>query len=127
MRLGLVAYAGSAFLVQAPTFERASILEAIDRFQTQRGTNIGEGLLVSLQALFPEDRQRSLRNDPPALPVIPTIEHHEDASEIDTAEDLLRIAGPLGSTTSTWVSPPQANRAAPIPRPASRLAPGKVR
>ena len=54
VRLGLVAYAGAAMLVQAPTFERAEILEAISRFQTQRGTNIGSGLLTSLEALFPD-------------------------------------------------------------------------
>lgn len=54
VRLGLVAYAGAAMLVQTPTFERESIIAAISRFQTQRGTNIGSGLLTSLEALFPD-------------------------------------------------------------------------
>ncbi len=54
VRLGLVVYAGAAMLVQAPTFDRTQILEAIDRFQPQRGTNIGSGLLVALQGLFPD-------------------------------------------------------------------------
>ncbi len=54
VRLGLVAYAGAAMLVQPPTFERAEILAAISRFTTQRGTNIGGGLLTSLEALFPD-------------------------------------------------------------------------
>lgn len=54
VRLGLVAYAGAAMLVQPPTFEREEILKAIDRFTTQRGTNIGSGLLTALQALFPD-------------------------------------------------------------------------
>jgi Ca-activated chloride channel family protein len=68
VRLGLVVYAGTALMVQAPTFDRTQILEAIDRFQTQRGTNIGGGLLVSLQALFPDadfsdlQRGRDLRD-----------------------------------------------------------------
>jgi Ca-activated chloride channel family protein len=68
VRLGLVVYAGAAMLVQAPTFDRTEILAAIDRFQTQRGTNIGGGLLVSLQALFPDadfsdlQRGRDLRD-----------------------------------------------------------------
>ncbi|MBX7198741.1 MAG: VWA domain-containing protein [Rhodospirillaceae bacterium] len=54
VRLGLVAYAGAAMLVQPPTFERTEILAAIARFTTQRGTNIGGGLLTSLEALFPD-------------------------------------------------------------------------
>ena len=54
VRLGLVAYAGAAMLVQPPTFERTEILTAISRFTTQRGTNIGGGLLTSLEALFPD-------------------------------------------------------------------------
>ncbi len=54
VRLGLVAYAGAAMLVQPPTFERSEILTAISRFTTQRGTNIGGGLLTSLEALFPD-------------------------------------------------------------------------
>jgi len=53
-RIGVVAFAGSAQLVQAPTLDRDEVMGAIDRFQLQRGTNIGGGILVSLQTLFPE-------------------------------------------------------------------------
>jgi Ca-activated chloride channel homolog len=53
-RIGVVAFAGSAQLVQAPTLDREQIVAAIDRFQLQRGTNIGGGMLVSLQTIFPE-------------------------------------------------------------------------
>ncbi len=52
-RIGIVAFAASALLVQAPTNNREELNQAIDRFQTQRGTAIGSGLLVSLQTLFP--------------------------------------------------------------------------
>jgi len=52
-RIGIVGFAGTALLVQAPTNNREDLYAAIDRFQTQRGTAIGSGLLVSLQTIFP--------------------------------------------------------------------------
>lgn len=53
MRIGIVAFASTALLVQSPTFEREELLAAIDRFQTQRGTAVGSGILTSLRTLFP--------------------------------------------------------------------------
>ncbi len=54
VRIGVVAFAASALLVQAPTFNREDILKAIEHFELQRGTAIGSGILVSLKTLFPE-------------------------------------------------------------------------
>jgi Ca-activated chloride channel homolog len=53
-RLGVVAFAGTAMVVQAPTLNRDEVLAAIDRFQLQRGTNIGGAILVALQTIFPD-------------------------------------------------------------------------
>src|SRR5947208_6280652 len=53
-RIGVVAFAGTASLVQPPTQSREDVLAAIDRFQLQRATAIGSGILVSLQAIFPD-------------------------------------------------------------------------
>jgi Ca-activated chloride channel homolog len=53
-RIGLVTFAGSAALVQPPTRERQELIDAIDRFTLQRGTAVGNGLLVSLKTLFPD-------------------------------------------------------------------------
>jgi Ca-activated chloride channel homolog len=53
-RIGVVAFAGTAQLVQAPTLNRDDVLAAIDRFQLQRGTATGSGILVSLATLFPD-------------------------------------------------------------------------
>ncbi len=53
-RIGIVAFAGTVNLVQQPTLDREEIYSAIDRFQLQRGTNIGGAILTSLQTLFPE-------------------------------------------------------------------------
>jgi len=53
VRVGVVAYADSAQLVQPPTSRREDVMTAIDRFQLQQGTAIGSGILVALGAIFP--------------------------------------------------------------------------
>ena len=55
VRIGIVAFAGSASVVQKPTSDRRDLDEAIDRLQLQLHTAIGSGIIVSLAALFPED------------------------------------------------------------------------
>jgi Ca-activated chloride channel homolog len=54
-RIGLVAFAGTALAVQRPTTDREELLKVIDRLQPQKGTAVGEAMLVSLQALFPKE------------------------------------------------------------------------
>ena len=53
-RLGIVSFAGTAAVVQAPTDNREDIFGAIERLQVQRATAIGSGILVSLATLFPD-------------------------------------------------------------------------
>jgi len=53
-RIGVVSFAGTASVVQAPTQSREDVLSAIDRFQLQRGTAIGSGIIVSLATIFPD-------------------------------------------------------------------------
>ncbi len=53
-RIGVVSFAGTAALVQSPTQSREDVIAAIDRFQLQRGTAVGSGILVSLKTLFPD-------------------------------------------------------------------------
>lgn len=53
-RVGIVAFAATAALVQAPTRSRDDVLAAVDRFQLQRGTAIGSGLVLALATLLPE-------------------------------------------------------------------------
>ena len=52
-RVGVVAFAATALVVQHPTQNREDILAAIDRLQLQRGTAIGSGIIVSLSTIFP--------------------------------------------------------------------------
>jgi Ca-activated chloride channel family protein len=53
-RVGIVSFAATATLVQPPTRNREDLIAAIDRFQMQRGTAIGSGIIVSLATLFPD-------------------------------------------------------------------------
>lgn len=54
VRIGVVAFAGTATVAQAPTRNREDIVAAIDRFQLQRATAIGSAIIVSLATIFPE-------------------------------------------------------------------------
>ena len=54
IKVGIVAFAGTASVVQPPTLSREDLVAAIDKFQLQRGTAIGNGIVVSMAELFPE-------------------------------------------------------------------------
>ena len=75
VRVGIVAFAGSAQVTQLPTVNRDDLTAAIDSFQLQRGTATGNGIMMSLATLFPDagidiaalgprDGARPLRADP---------------------------------------------------------------
>lgn len=75
VRVGIVAFAGTASVVQPSTLSREDLVAAIDKFQLQRGTAIGNGIVVSLAEIFPQagisldamqngrDRQRGVSLD----------------------------------------------------------------
>jgi Ca-activated chloride channel family protein len=54
IRVGIVTFAGTAQLVQSVTESRTDLIEAVDRFQLQRGTATGTGLLLALATLMPD-------------------------------------------------------------------------
>ncbi|MEY4749884.1 MAG: hypothetical protein RIQ60_2098 [Pseudomonadota bacterium] len=54
VRVGVVSFAGTAAVVQPPTLSRDDVAAAIDRFQLQRGTAIGSGIVLSLATIFPD-------------------------------------------------------------------------
>jgi Ca-activated chloride channel family protein len=54
VRVGIVAFAGTATVAQAPTRNKEDLYAAIDRFQLQRATAIGSAIIVSLATLFPD-------------------------------------------------------------------------
>ncbi|TNF61478.1 MAG: VWA domain-containing protein [Burkholderiales bacterium] len=53
VKVGIVAFAGTAQVVQPPTVNREDLVAAIDKFQLQRATAIGSALVVALAELFP--------------------------------------------------------------------------
>lgn len=54
VRVGIVTFAGTASIVQTPTTSKEDLLAAIDRFQLQRATATGSGLILSLSLLLPD-------------------------------------------------------------------------
>jgi Ca-activated chloride channel homolog len=56
VRIGIVAFSATAALVQPPTTVKDDMLAAIDRLRLQRGTAIGSGILISLDAIFEDAR-----------------------------------------------------------------------
>jgi len=77
-RIGVITFAGTAAVAQAPTDNREEILASIDRFQLQRATAIGAGILMSLKAIFPDaefdlrswnPRRDSTRDSPAGAPL----------------------------------------------------------
>jgi len=52
VQIGVVSFSDNAFVVQAPTTNQDAVIAAINRLSPQRGTAIGRGLIVSLEAIF---------------------------------------------------------------------------
>jgi Ca-activated chloride channel family protein len=62
-KIGVVAFAATAMLVQSPTLDREDVIKSIDRFQTQRGTAVGSAILVALRTIFPDAPELNQGND----------------------------------------------------------------
>lgn len=56
VKIGIVAFSGSAFLVQSPTSDNVALNQAIDSLTPERMTAIGSAVLTSMQTLFPAIR-----------------------------------------------------------------------
>ena len=52
--VGLVTFAGSTQVVQSATMDRTSVIGAIDAFQMQVGTAVGNAIVLCLAELFPD-------------------------------------------------------------------------
>ncbi len=122
-RIGVVTFAGTAAVAQAPTDNREEILAAIDRFQLQRATAIGSGILVSLKAIFPEAefdlRSSNPRRDPArdslrAAPLDPVREPEKPAFQPVPA-------GSYGSAVIILLTDGQSN-VGPDPVESARMA-----
>jgi Ca-activated chloride channel family protein len=56
VKIGVVGIAASAALVQSPTDNREDIVKSIERLEPQRGTALGSGLAIALDAALPQAR-----------------------------------------------------------------------
>lgn len=56
IKVGIVTFAGTAQLVQAPTLDREALVATIDAFQMQRATAVGSAIVVALATLFPDEK-----------------------------------------------------------------------
>lgn len=56
IEVGLVTFAGSTQVAQRATLDRPSLLAAIDGFQMQTGTAVGNAIVVTLAELFPDHK-----------------------------------------------------------------------
>jgi Ca-activated chloride channel family protein len=63
IEVGMVTFAASAQVAQQATFDRPSLISAIDAIQMQIGTAVGSAIVVCLAELFSGSRHRSGRDD----------------------------------------------------------------
>jgi Ca-activated chloride channel homolog len=105
VRIAVVQFAGTAAVVQAPTLSRDDVVAAIERFQLQRGTAIGSGIVLSLATLFPDSGidlsqitgQRAMPpgpNDKPKLEFTPVPPGSYPSAAIILLTDGQRTTGP---------------------------------
>lgn len=108
IEVGLVTFAGSSQVAQAATLDRESLVAAIDGFQMQMGTAVGNAIVVSLRELFPDHgldvgemtfgskpRGRSLddRDKPPPREITPVAPGSYKSAAIILLSDGRRTTG----------------------------------
>jgi Ca-activated chloride channel family protein len=71
VKIGVVSFSDFGALVAPPSEERGQALEAISRLRPQRGTNIGAGLAVALDAIYEDqaDGEPIVTNEPTPTPL----------------------------------------------------------
>lgn len=106
-RVGVISFAGTAAVVQAPTTSREDVIAAIDRFQLQRATATGSAIVLSVATLFPDHGieiqhitgQRKFPGTPlgeeePKKPFTPVPPGSYDSAAIIMLTDGQRTTGP---------------------------------
>jgi Ca-activated chloride channel family protein len=108
IEVGLVTFAGSSQVAQAATLDRASLVAAIDGFQMQLGTAVGNAIVTCLAELFPDhgidigemtfgskQRGRSLddKDKPPPKQITPVAPSSYNSAAIILLSDGRRTTG----------------------------------
>ena len=71
VRIGIMAFSGTAELIQAPTTDNDQLLAAVNRLHPQRYAAIGSGLPSALDIVFEKTDQNQVRGTPPPDPTDP--------------------------------------------------------
>ena len=104
VRIGIVSFSESGFVVHPPDNDQAAILSTIDRLRPERGTSLAAGIMAALNILYREGDQETARLYSNLTPVpIP-----KSPGEHDSAVILLLTDG--------------ENTAPPGPREAAQIA-----
>ncbi|MBO9512540.1 MAG: VWA domain-containing protein [Variovorax sp.] len=108
VEVGLVTFAGSSQVTQRATLDREALVAAIDGFQMQMGTAVGDAIVVCLAELFPDQgielgemtfgrtqRARSLdaKDKPPPKEITPVPPGSYDSAAIILLSDGRRTTG----------------------------------
>ncbi|WP_076998923.1 VWA domain-containing protein [Variovorax sp. KK3] len=109
IEVALVTFAGSSQVTQRTTLERAPVVTAIDGFQMQLGTAVGDAIVLSLAEIFPDQgielgemtfgsskmQGRSLddKAKPPPKPFTPVAPGSYDSAAIVLLSDGRRTTG----------------------------------
>jgi Ca-activated chloride channel family protein len=108
IEVGLVTFAGSSQVAQAATLDRDALVTAIDGFQMQMGTAVGNAIVLCLSELFPDHgidvgemtfgakpRGRSLedKSKPPVKQITPVAPGSYDSAAIVLLSDGRRTTG----------------------------------
>jgi len=108
IEVGLVTFAGSSQVTQRATLDRAPVIAAIDGFQMQMGTAVGNAIVLCLAELFPDQgielgnmtfgskpQGRSLddKAKPPPRPFTPVAPGSYDSAAIILLSDGRRTTG----------------------------------
>ena len=106
INLGLVAFAGTASVLVAPTTDHASVIDAISRLQLAEATAIGEAVLASLDAIAgvppagdgePVPAHIVLMSDGETTAGTPTDIAAEDADEAGVPVSTIAFGTPTGT------------------------------
>jgi Ca-activated chloride channel family protein len=115
VRVGIVAFSATAALVQAPTTVRDDLYAAIDRLRPQRGTAVGSGILVALDAIFEDARNAAgpsdqpSGSDPQAAPGAPALPDQPLATGADTQPPAPVAPGSFSSAAVILLTDGQTN------------------
>lgn len=108
VEVGLVTFAGSTQVAQGATLDRGALVAAIDTFQMQRGTAVGNAIVVAVAELFPQHgidvadmtlgrkppaRDIAAKEKAPAAPFQPVAPGSYDSAAIILLSDGRRTTG----------------------------------